>query len=102
MKKRFTEEQIVRILREARVEWHTDPGVVPQAQAKTFFRWRSKYGGTDVSDARRLKELESENTRLTSGRRAASGDRWSEGILRKKMTTPADVKYWNWSRVGAF
>jgi len=31
---------------------------------QTFFRWRNKYGGTDVPDARRLKELESENAKL--------------------------------------
>lgn len=31
---------------------------------QTFFRWRNKFGGLDVSDARRLKDLESENARL--------------------------------------
>ena len=31
---------------------------------QTFFRWRNKFGGMDVSDARRLKDLESENARL--------------------------------------
>jgi putative transposase len=31
---------------------------------QTFFRWRNKYGGMDVSDARRLKDLEAENARL--------------------------------------
>lgn len=31
---------------------------------RTFFRWRNKYGGTEVSDARKLKELEGENAKL--------------------------------------
>lgn len=64
-KKRFSEEQIVRILKEAE-----SLGDVRQTCRKhniveqTFYRWRQKYAGMSVPDARRLKGLEQENSRL--------------------------------------
>lgn len=66
MKKRFSEEQIVRILREAEAREIPIRDLCKRHNIteQTFFRWRNKYGGMDVSDARRLKELESENARL--------------------------------------
>jgi putative transposase len=66
MKKRHTEEQIVRILREAEVPNAEIREVCRQHNIaeQTFFRWRNKYGGMEVSDARKLKELESENAKL--------------------------------------
>jgi putative transposase len=66
MKKRHSEEQIIRILREA--ELHAVPirDLCKQhnISEQTFYRWRDKYGGMEVADARRLKELESENAKL--------------------------------------
>lgn len=65
MRKRFKEEQIIRILGEA-----SDEVSIREVcrrhniTEQTFFRWRNKYGGMDVSDARRLKSLEEENRRL--------------------------------------
>ncbi len=66
MKRRFSEEQIIGILREGEVD-----GVIicdicrrHNVTERTYFRWRSKFGDMTVSDARKLKELESENMRL--------------------------------------
>lgn len=65
MKKRFTEEEVIGILREA------ESGVQIREVCRrhniteqTFFRWRRRYGGLEVPDARRLKVLEAENAKL--------------------------------------
>jgi putative transposase len=65
MKKRFKTEQIIKILEEAEAgvkvkDIIRQHGITEQ----TFYRWKSKYGGLDVSDAARLKELDSENKKL--------------------------------------
>ncbi len=65
MKKRFTEEQIIRLLREAEgADNVRDVCRKHNVTEQTFYRWRSKFGGMDVSEIRRLKELESENSEL--------------------------------------
>ena len=65
MKKRFTEEQIVRILQEAEGGMSTRDVCRKHSIAEqTFYRWKTKYGGMDVSDAKRLKALEHENGEL--------------------------------------
>lgn len=65
MKKRFTEEQIIGILKE------NEAGVKVRelvrrygVSEQTIYRWKSKYGGMDVSEAKRLKVLEVENSQL--------------------------------------
>lgn len=64
-KSQFNEEQIIRALKEV------DAGAKPADVARrlgvseaTFYRWKAKYGGMDVSDAKKLKQLEDENRRL--------------------------------------
>jgi putative transposase len=64
-KTRFTEEQIVKILKLQEnglkvAEICRQNGISEQ----TFYRWKSKYGGMSVSEIKRLKELEAENRRL--------------------------------------
>jgi putative transposase len=63
MKKRFSDEQIIRILREAesRDEPIKDLCKRHNITEQTFYRWRNTFGGMDVAEARRLKDLKSEN-----------------------------------------
>ncbi|WP_050942198.1 transposase, partial [Yersinia enterocolitica] len=64
-KARFTETQIVNILKLAdsgmKVEEICRQNGISNA---TFYNWKAKYGGMEVNDVKRLKELEDENTRL--------------------------------------
>jgi putative transposase len=62
---RFSEEQIIAILREQEAGAKTaDVCRKHGVSGATFYKWKAKYGGMDVSDARRLKALEDENSRL--------------------------------------
>ena len=64
-RKRFSEEQIIGVLREA------DAGATAKevcrrhgVSEQTFYRWKAKYGGLEVSEAKRLKQLDEENSKL--------------------------------------
>jgi putative transposase len=62
---RFTEEQIIAVLQEQEVGVSTaDVCRKHGVSSATFYKWKAKFGGLDVSEARRLKALESENSRL--------------------------------------
>jgi putative transposase len=87
MKKRFTEEQIIGFLREA------EAGLPVKELCRrhgfseaSYYLWRSKFGGMSVSDARRLKELEAENTRLKK--------LLAEAMLENEATREALKKKW--------
>jgi len=64
-RKRFSEEQIIAVLKESEAGAKNQDvcrkhGITEQ----TFYRWRAKYGGMQISEAKRLKELETENRKL--------------------------------------
>jgi putative transposase len=62
---RFTEEQIIGILREQEAGAKTvDVCRKYGISSATFYKWKAKYGGLDVSDAKRLRALEDENSKL--------------------------------------
>lgn len=87
MKKRYTEEQIIGFLRDA------DAGVPVKDLCRrhgfseaSYYLWRSKFGGMDVSDAKRLKALEQENARLKK--------LLAESLLEQEITREALRKKW--------
>lgn len=83
MKKRFGDEQIVRILREGEKPGKRDEvcrahGITDQ----TYYRWRRKYQGTNVLKVRRLKELERENARL---KKLVAEQALAQQVLREEL-----------------
>ena len=65
MKKRFSEEQIIGILKEREAGMPAKDLIRKHGiSEQTYYRWKSKYGGMEVSEARRLKALEAENRQL--------------------------------------
>lgn len=87
MKKRFTEEQIIGFLREA----ESGLSVADLCRRHGFseasyYLWRNKFGGMSVSDAKRLKELETENGRLKR--------LLADALLENEVTKEALRKKW--------
>lgn len=65
-KSKFTEEQVVALLREAEKAERPVEALCREKgiSAQTFYRWRKKYGGVETKDLKRMRELERENSRL--------------------------------------
>jgi putative transposase len=84
---RFTVEQIIRMLRQAEVYVSQGKSIAQVSRElgiaeQTYYRWRKEYGGMKVSQARRLKELEQENSRL---KRAVADLTLDKLILREAL-----------------
>lgn len=90
-RKRHTEEQIIAILKEHEAGVKTaDLCRKHGISEASFYNWKSKYGGLEVSEAKRLKGLESENAKLKKLLADAMLDNAAlKDLLTKKMVTPA-------------
>ena len=90
-KKRFSEEQIIKVMRQAEAgEAIKDVCREHGFSEGTYYRWKAKYGGLEISEARRLKELERKNRRLKNAVADLTLDNQAlkENCLAK-MVTPA-------------
>ena len=87
---RYTEEQIIGILKQHQAGLGAkDLCRKHGISDATFYKWRSKYGGMDVSDARKLKALEEENCKLKKLRAETALDAATlKEMLAKKLLTP--------------
>jgi putative transposase len=84
---RFKEEQIIAVLREQESGAKTAEVCRKHGiSSATFYKWKSKYGGLDVSDARRLRLLETENAKLKR--------LLAEAILDNTMLKDIAAKKW--------
>ena len=87
MKKRFSEEQIIGILREHEAGSPTaDVCRKHGVSSATFYKWKAKFGGLEVSDAKRLRQLEDENAKLKR--------LLAEAMLDNAMLKEIAVKKW--------
>src|ERR1700691_6002633 len=93
-KKRFSAEQIVVLLRQIEVlmsQGKTPPVACREAgiSQQSYYRWRKEYGGLEVDQAKRMKELERENVRLkASSGRSVAGKANPEGCSCGKLVSP--------------
>src|SRR5438270_12593642 len=87
-KSRFTDQQVVGIIREADRDVVADVAKRHGVSEQTIYAWRKRFGELRTEDVRRLRQLEAENARLKKlGGRARPGDRGDERGRRKKLVS---------------
>src|SRR3954471_8233091 len=99
---KFTDEQIVAIVKEGEARRKVaDVCRTNGITAQTYYRWKAKYGGLELSDVQRLRQLEDENRRLKQivaeqtpdlqAMRAVVANKW-------QATSPSAARWGGWSR----
>ncbi len=75
-RKRHTEEQVIAVLKDAQAASGSQSSAANTASRTPPYKWRTKYAGLEVSDVKKLRQLEDENRRLKQALKAVTAKNW--------------------------